>query len=66
MTERNSDIETPSYREGQGKRATPDARVRQADVPIAASSAGVPADHPVPHEWIDSDHGEDGELREVY
>jgi hypothetical protein len=66
MTERNSDTETPSYREDQGKRAKPDPRARQSDVPVAPPSAGVLGDQAVPHEWIDSDHQGEGDLREVY
>jgi hypothetical protein len=65
MTERTSDSET-SYRDEQGKRGKSEPRGRQADAPPAPSSPGVLADHPVPHEWIDSGHGDDGELREVY
>ena len=41
MSERD-DTETPSYREEQGKEPAPaDPRERQADVPLAPSTAGV-------------------------
>jgi hypothetical protein len=66
MTERQSDTETTSYRDEQAKRGTSDPRGRQADAPVAPSSGGVLADHPVPHEWIDGGHRDGGELREVY
>lgn len=37
----DSDTHTESYRLEQGKQARPDPRERQADVPLAPSSAGV-------------------------
>jgi hypothetical protein len=40
VSERN-DTETRSYREEQGKSASPDVRERMADVPLAPSSAGI-------------------------
>jgi hypothetical protein len=43
MAERNerNDTETQSYREEQGKSATPNQRERIGDVPLTTSSAGV-------------------------